>query len=543
LKKLNQKQINNTFFWNSAILTLNLKQQEGSTQHMISQKKCEELGLNYSIIKQHSLLIEKSIADKNWPQSISVVDTCRFDNHKVLPPIPDSILKDRSIIRQNIAAFIPAAGASSRYTAPFSSLKKYLEAKDLKLIKQELIKLKPLLSRNWVLPHLLSKKLHENCLAVNATEVTELLKELSQPKALFPCSSEGASYLQIKTKEHKNISNIDHQIFVCPEGYEKQFQDNINQAKELSQIKTGYMEQDGSMSTIRFLPNGDPAIDPQTNSYSKVPAGHGSLLQLFPKIKTSHPSLDGLFIRNIDNVTGTSKEVISATDSFLASFNLFMNSIKIIRKALASKNMILAAEKCLALTESFCPSTCSEQQKNILSQCENDDLTKIWMPLLTLFHHSPASQSSLTIDNAIKLYERPLNILGVVANNGTDVGGSPVVINHKSHEIKVCLELPHATDEDQKKYFFDPEQATHFNPVFVAAELQESISTYVSDESPFWLLAQKKWNGLKVQYFETVLYELLGNSNMANVIFLEVPRSVFNPHKSLDDTSFKPTKT
>ena len=134
---------------------------------------------------------------------------------------------------------------------------------------------------------------------------------------------------------------------------------------------------------------------------------------------------------------------------------------------------------------------------------------------------------------------RPLNTLGQVPNNGRDVGGTPLIAKVPGGEASICLEVPHASPEDKLQVSIKPKKATHFNPVFVAAELIEDASIYLNDSTPFWVLAEKKYNLKDVVYHETVSYELLGNSIMANVMFPAIPRSLFNPHKTAADTENK----
>jgi hypothetical protein len=85
----------------------------------------------------------------------------------------------------------------------------------------------------------------------------------------------------------------------------------------------------------------------------------------------------------------------------------------------------------------------------------------------------------------------------------------------------------------------DPKKATHFNPVFVAAELPSDEMINQMENNPFWLISKKTWKGQDVYYQESILYELLGSSQFTNVIFVEVPRLLFNPHKTLFDAQNK----
>lgn len=140
------------------------------------------------------------------------------------------------------------------------------------------------------------------------------------------------------------------------------------------------------------------------------------------------------------------------------------------------------------------------------------------------------------VDDLYRLYKRPVNILGQVPNSGKDVGGgTPLWAKDGSDIVKICLELPHMAQHDRIEIFSNTEKATHYNPGFVAAELVDD-SVYAAARDDFWILAKKQYRGETVLYKETVLYEILGNSKYANVFFIEIPRFLFNPHKSVEDT-------
>jgi hypothetical protein len=168
----------------------------------------------------------------------------------------------------------------------------------------------------------------------------------------------------------------------------------------------------------------------------------------------------------------------------------------------------------------------------------------------------PASDAATPLDEKARTLSewlsRPLSVFGVVRKEAGDVGGGPVFARLPNGEsIKLCMEMPHATDGDRELYFGARGKATHFNPVLVFFELQTHKDTQnPSNGRPnigrpvdfarlfddrFWLLAQKEFEGTKVCYHETVLYELIGNSARTNLIFVEVPRTLFNPHKSFID--------
>jgi hypothetical protein len=144
-----------------------------------------------------------------------------------------------------------------------------------------------------------------------------------------------------------------------------------------------------------------------------------------------------------------------------------------------------------------------------------------------------------------------------------DVGGGPVFVETPDgKKVKICLEMPHANPEDSIDFFGPRGKATHFNPVLVFFELRthkrafqesgteegEAMKNVASAsqgrlvdfgqlfDDRFWLLSKKEFQGTPVCYHETVLYELLGNSATTNLLFVEVPRTLFVPHKAIFDS-------
>ena len=139
--------------------------------------------------------------------------------------------------------------------------------------------------------------------------------------------------------------------------------------------------------------------------------------------------------------------------------------------------------------------------------------------------------------------EKPLSVFGVVQKEKGDVGGGPVFAKvSQSGIIKLCMEMPHANGKDAEEFFSHTGKSTHFNPALVFFELKTHTHSKENDgkkvnfvqlfDERFWLLTKREYKGTPVCYHETVLYELIGNSSTTNLVFVEVPRSLFKPHKS-----------
>ena len=406
----------------------------------------------------------------------------------------------------------------------------------------------------------------------------------------MPAVIDGPSFIEIKVLEHTEL-NLGGQVFVCPVGKKETFRnfltdlslDSTKAKGKGTSLKdrTVILEQGPELSTIRFESNGSPFLD-AAGRPSLVPAGHGALGALLPKVKQQLPHCETVFIRNIDNINGTNAAIQKTTRSFLEIHAGIRKLVAKVRRELGAGELLKAAAAVTPLAKLASTSSCNQtnyQPSEKLSHARNPgDLASrsygsVKGPKFTL--PSAAACLSYTdpfavqlelgsaVDNSLdrttqaqlaedanslsvkvlseetktllQYYSRPFNLFGQVPNTGKDVGGTPCFIRSKDQHHKVCVEVPHVSVPDRQKYFEDPTKATHFNPVFVAAELYDNPEQYSSRDSAYWLQAEKTFRGKPVTYYETVLYELLGNSAFANVIFVEIPRDLFHPHKTVKD--------
>jgi hypothetical protein len=245
------------------------------------------------------------------------------------------------------------------------------------------------------------------------------------------------------------------------------------------------------------------------------------LIRLFSRVGKDFPGVNGVFIRNIDNVSGTSEVVRLATARFLNAYKSSLLKLKDLRVAVKASNSRIVEGRAQDLLKFW----------GLKPSSSTDSLTTLMMHL---FHTSPSSSGDIQ-----DLLDRPFVLMGQVPNTGRDVGGSCVFATVDGIKQKICLELPHASTTDKQNFLENPQKATHFNPVFVAAELPQDDIIDRMENNPFWLISKKTWKGKDVYYQESILYELLGSSQFTNVIFVEVPRQVFNPHKTLLDAKNK----
>ncbi len=505
---------------------------------MLVPHELSSLGLDHKTVSRHRERLVAALARGDRPL-FRIVDTCRIDNGGLLGEGALALAKTAATVpgpampATGIAAFVPAAGAASRYSKPLANLIDALERGDGESLVEMVRALAAEGASSWPLPTRVKALLAKPEAAAKLDDATRagLLFDLSLPKALLPCVGEGLTFLEMKQEEHAALKGLAGEVYVTPPGLAERFAAACKNAH--------FLEQGPALSTLRFEKNGEPAREPDGRA-SLVPAGHGALASLFPAVREALPAAHSLFIRNIDNVMGTSAAAVRASSDFLELYQLAYAATFGIRAALregsAKKAASLAGS--LAALEAALPDgpdpERTRQVTSLLEGVPSVEERALWRIQLRLFH-APLPAEKPSLKALASLYERPLNVLGQVPNTARDVGGTPCFVVTQRGVEKVCIEVPHVSEADKDAYLANPERATHFNPVFVLAEITADPAYYAEKNEDFWLLAEKSWRGRTVYYHETVLFELLGNGAVANALFVEVPRLVFNPHKTLKD--------
>jgi hypothetical protein len=499
-----------------------------------------ELNLDVHDIQIHQQRISEGVKNRD-DLFVPIEDTCRIENGGILPQrYLHQVNRDKA---QGFVAFVPAAGAASRYFKPLMDLRLALEELNQDKIEVQHKSLKQQDAAKWPLPLHLSQFIHQDrCPRITPEQAKNLIDEIDLPKALLPCWKDGPTFLQMKQQEHEKIHGMIAEYYVAPLDQSALFAEHLDARTEDNERPRYFLEQGEQLSTLRFRPDGMPYRTPE-GKLSIVPAGHGMLVKLFPEIRKKTPDAHSLFIRNIDNVNGWNPDVLQETELFLLQHQMVLGNLRSIRQSLHKDDLNSAAQ----LAEDLLQNMVNPRPTPTSSWLK--ELEKPWQPLWKLLvqgFHCPESYAQRMRRNhqdkrALKeLYDRPLNTLGQVPNSGKDVGGIAVFAHTKDGEVSICLELPHASAVDKKRFLEDPKKATHFNPVFVAAEIPENPRAYDLEQCPFWILAEKTMLGEPVVYHEIVLYEVIGNSLTANVLFPEISRKLFYPHKTLLD-GVKPT--
>lgn len=418
----------------------------------------------------------------------------------------------------------------------------------------------------------------------------------SLPKALVPTTIEGDSFLMLKIAEQIKLLPCLGNVLVVPSNLKKEFEQEIQKVtikiqensidifslKDspfapdwLIQNKTSekgswvVLEQGRELSTIRFNVNGSPYTDDEGN-YVPVSAGHGELIHLFETIADTFPNAECLHIRNIDNVIGTANDRNEELNVPAEAFRILRDCIEILRAKI--EDHLFHEEKRSQITNRLLDEE-AFKVLNYLSQFINQDLAQDGLNLClqdeskfigipyqsihkivgNLFHWQPLPSHLSDFaawETTLSWLEHPLSIFGVVRKEVADVGGGPIFAElSDGTKIKLCIEMPHVDPAETSEYFGPRGKATHFNPVLAFFELRTNKRAFEKEQSlgkkvnysklfddRFWLLTQREYKGTPVCYHETVLHELIGNSATTNLVFIEVPRTLFRPHKSFFDS-------
>ena len=494
--------------------------QPSRINHIVSS--LQRLGLDPAVIAGHQRNVKRFIS-KTVELNFPVIDTCQKNNGGILPCLAGSEPQLKSVV-----SFIPAAGASSRWLAPLSSLMDALRHRDRTEVEEALALLVETGVADCPLPKslgILVSFWREKGHLPPDWRAEDLLVDIDAPKAFYPAVIDGTTFLELKRAEDEAMKGLAGEVFVCPPGRADDFAKRINAITTTSELPSTFFEQGMKLATVRFDVHGDVCLTPDL-TVSSVPSGHGALLRLFPDVLRAYPKADSVWIRNIDNVVGTSPDVVAASRDFLGTHRVILNAVKDIRAALESSDFERAKQHAATLLTRW-PLVQAPRDE---AMDESNPLVRI----LSRLFHAPL-QGSLSNEEITALFARPVVTMGQVPNTARDIGGTCVFTVVKGEWQKLCLEVPHASDADRQTFLADPQKATHFNPVFVAAEILPDKALQAWRDHPFWLIAKKMWLGQEVWYQESILYEMLGSSRYTNVTFVEIPRILFNPHKGLPD--------
>lgn len=414
------------------------------------------------------------------------------------------------------------------------------------------------------------------------------------PKALIPTTIEGDSFLMLKIVEQIKLFPCLGNILVVPTNMKKKFEQKINELTQVIQENSNdifslrnspfapswlknstkkiggwtIFEQGRDLSTIRFNMDGTPFQD-DDGKYTPISAGHGELIHLFNDIANKYPAAECIHIRNIDNIIGSSTARSDELNIPAEAFKLIRDCLEYLRTKVEDflfeeknkSNALRLHDESVLNALNYLANFINEDIANKeLKECydaENKFLGvsfKSFHKIIgNLFHWQNLSSTLSDMESweqILSWMELPISVFGVVRKEVLDIGGGPIFAElPDGTKIKLCIEMPHTNEKDAIEYFGPRGKATHFNPVLAFFELRTNKKSFENENSVgkkvnysklfderFWLLSKREYKGKPVCYHETVLHELIGNSATTNLIFIEVPRSLFKPHKSYFDS-------
>jgi hypothetical protein len=286
-----------------------------------------------------------------------------------------------------------------------------------------------------------------------------------------------------------------------------------------ARFEVGFSVQKPSTDTLAA----DPAGGPFRASDGRLlfrPAGHGALIENLAALDA-----DLVMIKNIDNVAHDrwkdptfrwSRAVIG-----LAA-KLERRSVGLLRR-LESANAAAAEEAVVFLRETFHRAPPAGDRANGADHGV----------------HSGA-RAGVATDLAAwarAQLARPIRVCGMVPNTG-EPGGGPFWVRGRDGAVTpqiVELAEVNMLDESQQRVVA---AATHFNPVFMALALKDArdraypLAEFVNADAV--MIARKSFEGRDLLALER---PGLWNGAMAgwNSVFVEVPLTVFNPVKTVND--------
>lgn len=392
--------------------------------------------------------------------------------------------------------FIPASGSGSRM---FSELNRFVETKEetdaIRKFFQEL----PDLALFYDLPLVVREKF-ESLQSIYLAEYLisgDGMKFQDRPKGLIPfhiVNNGTVNPFQEQLKQALELLGENGKVhFTIQKEYEGQISDSLH-ATGIQNIESivSFSHQDSATNAFCFDLEGNLVLD--NDLPLRRPAGHGALLKNLNAIDS-----DLVFIKNIDNVQHTNKAALNQKVwkysaglliEFKSQLQLLINDF--------------SKERLAKLNESF----------QFLSKQEEANCDVLKLQQYT---------------------QRPSRVCGMVVNEGAP-GGGPFWIDDNGAITKQIVEKVQISEKDNSLV----EESSHFNPVFIALSKTDVYGNRLNledfvDPSKF-LVVNKPYKSGTLRYRELPgLWN--GSMHNWNTIFVEIPKEVFSPVKSVLDLS------
>lgn len=456
------------------------------------------------------------------PRRVTLIRPCTINDG--IETIAEGELDELAAFHQQAAAagrwlkFVPASGAASRMFAMKSD-------DDPRRLCEHLHKF----AFHEVLAASFRDAGIELSDLLNGQEYSEIVDRLlnepglayaSQPKGLllFHHYANGnrtpfEEHLREAASSFRGENNRCRAHFTVSEEHRNQFEALLAQlqpliAEEMQvQVEVDFSVQKPSTDTLALNQEDAPARDSEGHILRR-PGGHGALLENLNDL-----AADLIFVKNIDNVCH--QRLQQPTQRWVQTLGGILIRLEQQVYALAraldgdeSEQSILSAEQ--FLSERFPGSlNCDEA---------GDDLKT---------RH----------DRAWRILNRPVRICGMVRNEG-EPGGGPFWVRGADGSESVQIVESAETDPDDQNQQAIFRSSTHFNPVFMALGVRDyqghpfHLPDFVDEDR--YILAKKVSDGKTIRVLER---PGLWNGSMAhwNTVFVEVPKQVFSPVKTVFD--------
>jgi len=239
------------------------------------------------------------------------------------------------------------------------------------------------------------------------------------------------------------------------------------------------------------------------------PGGHGALIENLNQLES-----DIIFIKNIDNV---------AHDRF--------NKEMFKWKKVLCGHLIYLQQNIFHFLKMLHSKTAGPDQVKKIKEFIDMELS-IKIPD-TYENAAPEKKQKILID----FLNRPIKVCGMVKNVG-EPGGGPFWIKNNHGDLSIQIIETSQIDKTDSEQLAILNSLTHFNPVDIVCSIKDwrgkafNLTEYVDNEAVF--ISAKSDDGLELKALEL---PGLWNGAMAfwNTVFVEVPRSTFNPVKEVSD--------
>ncbi len=237
-------------------------------------------------------VVKAKLADDDQ-RTFKIIDTCRTDNGLVLH-LNLANFEDQPS-PQKMVAFVPSAGASSRYFADLVGLAVACDKADQKVFFSEV---KKFVKSDGQLPFKFPPKIKEIFSKGEATEddFKVAQSEIRRAKAFQIAREDGSTFLSCKLREHVEIGGLSEQIFVIAPQAKSDFLKFLKATPQ--PIPASVVLQGESQSTYRFDDSGELILT--EGKPVLVPAGHGALYDTLAEL--GNRRIQSFFIRNVDNL-------------------------------------------------------------------------------------------------------------------------------------------------------------------------------------------------------------------------------------------------